>query len=347
MIDVLVTGTPGWLGTRLVEVLRHGLPGDERLPGSPDLRVRALVLPGANVAELRGIDPALELVEGDLRQAESLRRFVEGADGAVLFHAAGVIHPRRSSDFGAINASGTANLLAAAQHAGVRRFVHVSSNAPFGFNASPEGTFDEDAPYRPFRGYGHSKMLAEQAVSSAHRDEFETVIVRPPWFYGPRQPVRQTRFFDLVRAGRFPIVGDGTQRRSMVHVDNLCEGLLLAAREPAAAGRAFWVADRRPYPLREIVDTVRRVLEDEVGGTRRARLRVPTLASRVAALADAAIQRAGGYEQNLHVLAELGNTIACDVTRARTLLGYRGRVELEDGMRDSVRWLLSSGWRPA
>lgn len=344
MNDVLVTGTPGWLGTRLVEVLRHGLPGDERFPASPERRVRCLVLPGSDVAELHTIDPSLEIVEGDVRDPASLRAFVK--KDAVLIHAAGVIHPKRVADFFEVNARGTQHLLEAARDAGVKRFLHVSSNAPFGFNATPEETFDEDAPYRPFHGYGESKQQAEESVRRAHRDDFETVIVRPPWFYGPRQPARQTRFFDMVRAGRFPLVGDGTQRRSMVYVDNLCEGLLLAATEPNAAGRAYWIADHRPYPLHEIIDTVRRVLESEVGGTRRQRLRVPALASAVTELSDRWIQRVGRYEQNLHVLAELGHTIACDVSKARAELGYRGRVSLEEGMRESVRWLMARGWQP-
>ena len=53
--------------------------------------------------------------------------------------------------------------------------------------------------------------------------------MRAPWFYGPHQPARQTLFFKMIQAGRLPILGDGSQRRSMAYVDNLCQGLLLAA----------------------------------------------------------------------------------------------------------------------
>ena len=88
-------------------------------------------------------------------------------------------------------------------------------------------------------------MRAELEVRAAHdRGDVPTVIVRPPWFYGPWQPERQTTFFSLVAAGRFPVPGDGSQRRSMVYVDNLVQGVALAERHPAAAGQAFWVADR-------------------------------------------------------------------------------------------------------
>ena len=94
-------------------------------------------------------------------------------------------------------------------------------------------------------------MRAELEVRAAHeRGDVPTVIVRPPWFYGPWQPERQTTFFSMVAAGRFPVPGDGSQRRSMAYVDNLVQGVALAERHPAAPGQAFWVADRDAYPLR-------------------------------------------------------------------------------------------------
>jgi nucleoside-diphosphate-sugar epimerase len=126
----------------------------------------------------------------------------------------------------------------------VRRFVHVSSNSPIGVNASPSEVFDENAPYAPYMHYGRSKMLAEQAVKAA--GDLETVIIRPPWFYGPNQPARQTTFFTMIRTGKVPLVGSGENRRSMAYVDNICQGLLLCESVPAARGQTYWIADRRP-----------------------------------------------------------------------------------------------------
>ncbi len=67
-------------------------------------------------------------------------------------------------------------------------------------------------------------MAAELHVFSAVDRGLDAVVVRPPWFYGPFQPPRQTTFFTMIRKGRFPIIGDGEQRRSMVYVDNLVDG---------------------------------------------------------------------------------------------------------------------------
>ena len=205
------------------------------------------------------------MLEGDLRDPAVSANLTSGAGGAVLYHAAGVIHPRRARDFIDINVTGTQRLLDAAISAGVRRAVIVSSNSPIGTNASPHEVFDESSPYHPYMGYGRSKMLMELHVRELQsRGSIETVIVRPPWFYGPYQPPRQTLFFEMVRDGKGPVVGGGNNMRSMAYIDNLCQGLLLAGSSERANGETYWIADERPYSMNEILDTIERLLEDKL-----------------------------------------------------------------------------------
>jgi nucleoside-diphosphate-sugar epimerase len=341
---VLVTGAPGWLGTRLVESLVRGLPDVAELAQpAPRAGVRCLVLPGADSSELDAL--GVTTVRGDLTDAVSVRRFVDGGGGATIFHCAGVIHPSRVREFDAVNAGGTERLLDAASAAGVRRFVHVSSNSPFGANPTPNDVFTEEAPYNPYMGYGRSKMQGEQAVWTASgAGRLETVIIRAPWFYGPGQPPRQTTFFTMIRTGKFPLVGSGRNRRSMAYVDNLCQGLLLAERRPHARGQAYWIADERPYSMTEILDTVERVMERDFGmRVAHRRLQLPSVASDVARVADRTLQAMGVYQQKLHVLSEMNLTIACSVDKARQQLGYRPTVALEEGMRRSLEWVLARG----
>jgi nucleoside-diphosphate-sugar epimerase len=183
-----------------------------------------------------------------------------------------------------------------------------------------------------------------EALVRAAGPPLETVIVRAPWFYGPNQPPRQTRFFRMIKQGRFPLVGDGRQQRSLAYVDDLCQGLLLAARTAEASGRLYWVADARPYTLEEIVATVEDVLEGEFGiPCQRGRLRVPAWVGAAARAADAGLQATGFYQQSIHVLGELGATIACSIERARRELGYEPHVGLREGMVRSVRWCLTHG----
>ena len=338
---VLVTGATGWLGTSLVHSLLKGLPECESLSRpDPDLTIRCLVPAGQDVSALRMLSARVEVVVGDVRVAEDRERFCRGADGAVLFHTAGLIHPRRVADFYEVNERGTAGLLDAAIAAGVRRGVIVSSNSPCGFNPHPDHLFDEESNYHPYMNYGRSKMRMELAVKErSDSGLIETVIVRPPWFYGPNQPPRQTEFFRMIRDGRAPLMG-GDQLRSMVYVDNLCQGVLLAAATEAAQGRTYWIADERPYAMSEIIATVERVLRNDFGhDCKGGRLRLPRIVGRVAEVADGLIQSVGLYHPKVHVLSEMGRPIACSIARAQAELGYRPTVDLEEGMRRSLHWL--------
>lgn len=334
----LITGAPGWIGTRFVRALLDGLAEGPR-------RLRCLVQPGVDASALR-LSDRVEIVPGDLRDADAVRAFCRDGEEATLYHCAGVVHPPlRVRELFEVNVQGTRNLLHAAEEAGVRRVVALSSNSPAGVNPSREHRFDEQSPYKPYMSYGRSKMLMEQAVQASQaRGRLETVTLRPTWFYGPDQPERQTTFFRLIRSGKAPIVGDGGNMRSLTYVDNLCQAMLLCEHAPAANGQTYWIADARPYSMNEIVDTVERLMETEFGlKVAHKRLRLPALAGEVALWADAALQRLGLYVQKVHVLSEMDKTIACSIDKAQRELGYRPAVALEEGMRRSLAWCLDRG----
>ena len=341
---VLVTGAAGWLGSRFVESLVRGLPEHPALREPNEaLRIRALVLPGQNTSGLCKLSERIEIVEGDIRNSGDCAKFCADAKDAVLFHTAGVIHPKRVSEFYDINVTGTERLLDAAIAAGVKRAVVVSSNSPCGCNPHPDHLFDELSPFNPYMNYGRSKMQMELAVRERGA-KIETVVIRAPWFYGPNQPPRQTLFFQMVRDGKAPIVGGGNNLRSMAYVDNLCQGLMLAAITERANGQVYWIADRQPYSMNEIIDTIERLLEKEFGHTcKHKRMRLPGIASEVAWLADKTLQGLGLYNQKIHVLSEMNKTIACSVARAEHELGYNPTVALEEGMRRSLKWCAENG----
>lgn len=333
----IITGSAGWLGRAMTARLSAQAAHLRLLVQSQD--------EAAAVAAATTDSPGrIEVVIGDISRPTTARRLFHGLPAEpTVVHAAGVIHPRRVRDFTAVNADGTRHMLSAAAEHGVRRFVHVSSNSPIGVNAHADDVFRADEPYRPYLGYGQSKMLAELAVAEAATRGLDTVVVRPPWFYGPYQPARQTTFFRLVRRGRFPVIGDGAQRRSMVFVENLVDGILLASSAAVARGRTYWIADERPYAVSEIVETVGRALRDEGLDVREPGRPLPAPIGALAERADRILQSIGIYQQQIHVLGEMDKTIACDISQTTAELGYRPAVALYDGMRRSIRWCLETG----
>lgn len=339
----IVTGAGGWLGTALMTALTDP-GGSAHRSGEIRPFVRTRVEADAMSARGHNVRP----VVGDLRRVTDLDRLFDRLDGRFdgtvdVVHAAGVIHPRNVAEFTEINTVGTRSVLTRARAGRVRRFVHVSSNSPFGTNSHPGDRFRNEEPYHPYHGYGRSKMDAELEVHEAVDAGLDAVIVRPPWFYGPYQPPRQTTFFTMVRRGLFPVFGGGRQSRSMVYVENLVDGVLRAELVATPPGRGWWIADERPYTVNEIVDTVGRALRDEGYDVTPNRVRLPDLVAQLAERADGLIQRSGRYHQQLHVLGEMNKNIACSIDAARAELGYEPRVELYAGMRRSIRWCREQG----
>ena len=339
-VATVVTGAAGWLGTGLVSAWcgegRFGRGGI----------VRGLVRSGEEADHL---PDRVERIRGDVTDPASLDRLFDGLDavdgGPVdLVHTAGVIHPTRGvAEFDLVNHIGTRNVMAAARRHGVRRVVHVSSNSPFGCNGDRTDRFGNDEPYHPYLGYGRSKTDAELAVLDAVDGGLDAVLVRPPWFYGPHQPARQTTFFTMVKNGRFPILGDGGQVRSMTYIDNLVEGIVRAELTVTDPGRGWWIADAEPYTVNEIVETVGDALRAAGFTVKENGFRLPNLAGTVAEQIDVVTQRFGKYMTQFHVLGEMNKNIAVDITAARRELGYDPQVALAEGMRNSIRWCLDQG----
>ena len=340
----ILTGGSGWLGRRVALALTKGMSELGEI-GKGGQKVSCLVPAGENTSDLQGL--GVQIVHGGVNDALALEDLMRDASGGVLIHMAGLIHPPgRTEWFNSVNVDGTRQVLEMAKRFGIKRMVVMSSNSPFGGNLSPQDSFNEDSPYNPYMGYGKSKMQMERLLL-AHMARGlgpEIVVLRAPWFYGPGQPPRQTLFFTMVREGKFPIIGDGLNRRSMGYVDSLALGILLAAEKKEAANKVFWLADKTPYTMIEIISTVREVLRDDFGMQVNSRqLHLPSITSDIARAVDGTLQSLGLYHQKFHVLSEMNMTIACDINKAQIVLGYEPLVALREGMQRSVEWCLANG----
>ena len=166
---VLVTGAAGWLGSRLVESLVRGLPGNDALKTpAPDLRIRCLLLPGQDAAPLRKLSNRIEIVTGDIRNAADCARLCTDAKGAILFHTAGIIHPRRVAEFYAINLHGTKHLLDDAIKAGVRR----EAIAAVRDHRAPAGLTEDEALVVAYVVQLLQHHRVDDATFAAMRDRF-------------------------------------------------------------------------------------------------------------------------------------------------------------------------------
>lgn len=346
MAHYYVTGAAGWLGKALINRLVNGYPENEILKHQLHVdSITALALPHEK-EQLSPWENEISIICGDLRKLEDSANFLQQAENGILIHLAGIIHPRLfTKEFQQVNVQGSKNLLSVAKQKKVKRAVVMSSNSPIGCNPNREHLFDESSPYNPYMGYGKSKMQLEHYVNElGNTSSVETVLIRGPWFYGPFQPARQTTFFEMIRDGKAPIVGDGNNNRSMVFVDNLAQGILLAAVSETANGQTYWIADEKSYTMNQVMNTVEHLLANEFNiECKYSRMKLPSIAADIAYICDWLLQSAGLYQQKIHVLSEMNKNIACSIDKAKNELGYQPLVTLEQGMRISIQQLIDQG----
>ncbi|MHB8659590.1 MAG: NAD-dependent epimerase/dehydratase family protein [Solirubrobacteraceae bacterium] len=239
MPRVFVTGGSGFVGGSLIERLRVD-----------GYSVRALARSDAAAGRIR--ERGGEPVAGDLGDAGLLLAGAEGCE--FTFHAAAALGDWGSREhFERGNVQGTRNVLDASVQAGVRRFVHVGTEAAL-LAGEPLVNVDETAPLRPDSRalYSSTKAIAEQRVLAANRDGFETVVVRPRFVWGRGDTTLLPQLVDLARSGRFAWIGGGRHLTSTTHVDNAVEGLVLAATR-GQPGNAYFVTDGEPVVFRDFV----------------------------------------------------------------------------------------------
>lgn len=330
-MTLVVTGAAGWFGQAFLELL-----------ATQDVDVRVAVRHPADVPVVRTLLPRARVYVTDL--VAGAEEPFEGLSACTVVHAAGVIHPATVAQFEAINVRATENVLLAALAAGVSRFVHLSSNSAFGTNPTPQEVFRDNEPYDPYLAYGRTKMAGEVLVREGLENAgVPGVVLRPPWFYGRHQPQRQARFLRSVRSGRFPMIGAGDNKRSMVDVDSLARAAWQALSAEISGVPSYWIADAQPYTMTDVVNAVWDAAELEGLPVKRQVMRLPAIAGPVAQRIDGFLQNRGRYVQEIHVAGELDKTIACEVTGAVRDLGFQPATHLVAGMRRGYRWGLDHG----
>lgn len=275
----------------------------------------------------------VEAVPGDLTDMASLNGAVAGQQ--VVIHTAGRVSdwgPRE--EFWNANVRGTASLISACQSAGVERLVHLSSLTVLGLPRDGR-VVDESAPVAvPARGdsYSESKAAGERLVREAHgRCGLATTVIRPGAIWGPGDPSVVPRIVALLRRGCLPTIEHGGNLLGLSHVENLAEGIALAAGSPAASGQLYHLTDGEEITAQQAINSLAEVI-----GVRPPRVSLPYWAVyTLAALVEGAARLLGRTSPPF--LTRYGvRFVACDcrydITKARRELGYRPFVSFRQGI---------------
>lgn len=256
-----------------------------------------------------------------------------------VFHCAGYAHAWGRGDEASavrhrfVNYEGTRNLVEAAGRAGVRRFVFLSSVKAMG--EPGEACADEDWPLPPLTPYGRAKRAAEDAVLEAGaRYGMHVVNLRLAMVYGPGGRGNLERMAALVRRGWFPPLPETGNRRSLVYVDDVVSAMRRVADAPAAAGRAYIVADEAAYSGRELYVALRAAL-----GLAASRRAVPASWLAAAAALGDRLERLAGRRLpfDSEVLDKLLGSAWYSSARLRRELGWQPQVSLAEGLRRMCR----------
>ena len=254
----LVTGGAGFIGSNIVEAL---------LERGEAVRVLDNFSNGLE-SNLRPFSDSIEIVSGDVRDADICRRAAEGVEVVLHLAALGSV-PRSIEDPASsneVNVSGTLNVLIAARDARVRRFVFSSSSSVYG--ESPTLPKHEDLAAAPISPYAVSKLAAESYTRVFARTyDLETVSLRYFNVFGPRQrpdaayaAVIPLFMRAALESRPLPINGDGEQSRDFTYVSNVVSANLLAATVPGrVSGRVYNVACGGRYSLLDIVRAMERI----------------------------------------------------------------------------------------
>ena len=327
-MKAFITGATGFIGSHLAEQLID-----------KGYEVKVLVRETSNTKWIDHLP--VERVIGSLSNIESLRAGVEGVD--YVYHIAGVVAAKTRDDFFKGNVDATRNLLDAVKdvNPGLKRFVHASSLAAVGPARSESEAVQEGTAYQPITTYGESKAEAEKVVMQ-YAEDVPVTIVRPPAVYGPRD-VGVYSFFQVVAKGFAPLIGFKRKVVSLVHVDDLVRGFILAGESNNGEGGTYFISSEEFYTWEDVGQ-----IAAQAFGKKKARyLRVPHAVVYVSAGLSGFI---GKFQKKPPILdLEKGRDITqaywiCSVDKAKAELGYRQQVSIEEGVQQTVAWYRSKGW---
>ena len=301
------------------------------------VHVRCLVRPTSNLKWVKGLP--VEIIYGDCQEKDSLGPGVKDVD--LVFHLAGATRAIEAKTYFEVNALGTENLVQAClkHNTRLQKFIYVSSLAAAGPGRNGEKRKESDhcSPVSP---YGRSKRRGEElALSQAH--ELPLLILRPAAVYGPRDQAFLALFQCLAKRIK-PQVSGGVRHLSLCSVQDLVAAILLAAETRTKSGEIFFLSDGQGYRMEEINDSFAQAMKVTAFCLRLP----PAVLCGLATVAEYCSKVSGKPALISRGKAEemIQPNWLCDITKARTLLGFEPQISLARGAKQTFDWYRKENW---
>ncbi|MGE4440992.1 MAG: NAD-dependent epimerase/dehydratase family protein [Desulfomicrobium sp.] len=279
--------------------------------------------------------PWRHVLECDLGRDGIDPRNLEGVD--TIFHLAGKAHTRarnaaENAEYENVHVHGTRSLLRAARQAGVRASVLLSSVKAMGEGGGE--VWDESTTCSPQNPYGVTKLAAERVVL-VELPLPCPVVLRPTLVYGAGSKGNLDLMIRAVRKGLFPSIVFPPNRRSMIHVQDVVQACLLAAKHPAACGQVYILTDGKEYSTNEMLGWIQEALGKKPGPN------VPYALLRVGARLGDMLERFGVHAPlDSDRLSKLAGSALYSSAKIRRDLGFDPAWDLRRGIREMAEGVM-------
>ncbi|MFC1923549.1 NAD-dependent epimerase/dehydratase family protein [Chloroflexota bacterium] len=322
---VLITGAGGFIGSHLVD--------DQLKRGN---QVTAVDI---NVDRLQSLssNPGVKIIEADFANQPMIDPELGWHE--ICFHLASAhLETGVGEDyFWKVNVDHTREFVERCHKAGIKRFVHCSSVGVYGDIKNPPA--DEESECHPNVPYERSKLAGEAAVRDYVDDsDYEVVIVRPAWVYGPRD-LRTEKLFWAVKKGRFFYVGSGHTFRHPIYITDMVEGFEMAAKHKHAPGNIFIMAGPKPVTLEELASGIAESVDVKPPSLRLPHALVWSGVTVLEAAARITGRKAAFSRRSMKFYT--GNT-AFSINKAEQVIGFVPKIGLKEGLDMTADWLMEN-----
>jgi len=317
-MKILITGANGCIGNVLVKQLIDS--GHE---------ITALAIDANDTDKIKKFDN-LKIVLSDICNKEQIEEIFFESHFQVVIHLAGIVHKSEATlkQCMAVNCEATSHLFELSKKYNVAQFVFASTVAIYGDDCVD--VLDEASPARPQTPYAISKYKAEEYIERNHFNSIKYTIIRPATVYGKYDKGNVNKLFKIVKKGIVPVIGDGTNIKSFVYVENLVNGIIKTLMNPVAYNEIFIISDKKAYSVNEVVAEIAKVINKKVFIIRLPERILMVILKAVNVICKVIMKK---EFLNSGSIKNLTTNNYLNISKAEKILNYSPKYSLEQGIR--------------